>query len=1101
MRLRHFLSGVGAALCTLATAAPPDAPSVETLKDLIRLGRYADAAARGEELLARLDAQGSADPGARLDVLDLTTEALWRGGRAPDATALARTAQELARESKLPPGDARAVRADATLGRVLLRGGNLKDARPLIEEALARREAAGQSPEVADSLTDLGLLLFQSGERDASRALHERALALREKTLGPQHPDVADSLVHLALSCLTAGDYARARSLQERSLAIREAALGPDHPLIAINLEHLGKIAYDLGEWEQARSFWERGLAIRLETLGPNHPQIGNSLTNLGSLLSDLADYSAARSSFERAIEIKTQAFGGDHVQVASTVNNLATLLNRIGDPDAALALHRRALGIYEKALGPDHLTVGQVVNNIALIAFEQEKYPDARAHYERSLRILDAAHPEGHPDVALVLRNLGLVLTMQKDYDAAEQRYARALAMSRKILGERHSGVGHLLDGQAILEAGRGNLPAAQDLYRRSLGIFEEALGPDHPETASERVRLARAELVLGETTRALDDALMSERALLAHFQRTARGLAEREALAFESDRFAGIGVALSVLAKGSAAAPSVAAVFDAIVRSRAAVLDEMASRKRAWLESGDPAIDALGDELTAARNRLARLVTGGGADPAAMARAVEERDKAERRLAERSALFREGMARTRIGLAEAQAGLPRRAALVSFIQFERQEPAKDRQGPAPVPVTSYAALVVPADRGALRFVVLGPAEGIDRAILAWREQAAVQPAGPAVTGSAAETRYRDAARRLREVLWDPIAPALAGAERAFLVPDGDINLVDFGTLPDGDGYLIESGPILHYLSAERDLAAGPAPRRSGSGILALGGADFEMTGDISAAAARRETVARAGYRAASGCENLDAIRFDPLPGTAEEVTAIGTLWSGARDKAETIEILTGPRANEAALKKAGPGRRVLHIATHSFFLHDVCPSLLQSALAERPAAGERRSLLGRNPLLLTGLALAGANDRSSRDATRSAGARPAREEDGLLTAEEIGAIDLSGVEWAVLSACETGVGRIQAGEGVLGLRRSFQIAGVRSLIMSLWKVQDDAARQWMTALYKARFAGKSTSDAARQAGLDRLHALRERGRGTHPFFWGGFVAVGDWR
>ena len=122
--------------------------------------------------------------------------------------------------------------------------------------------------------------------------------------------------------------------------------------------------------------------------------------------------------------------------------------------------------------------------------------------------------------------------------------------------------------------------------------------------------------------------------------------------------------------------------------------------------------------------------------------------------------------------------------------------------------------------------------------------------------------------------------------------------------------------------------------------------------------------------------------------------------------------------------------------------------------------------------------------------------------EEDGILTAEEIAAMDLSGVEMAVLSACDTGVGEIKAGEGVFGLRRAFQVAGARTLIMSLWSVDDEATREWMTALYKARLKRRmDTAAAVRQAGLDVLERRREAGESTHPFYWGAFVAAGEWR
>ena len=109
---------------------------------------------------------------------------------------------------------------------------------------------------------------------------------------------------------------------------------------------------------------------------------------------------------------------------------------------------------------------------------------------------------------------------------------------------------------------------------------------------------------------------------------------------------------------------------------------------------------------------------------------------------------------------------------------------------------------------------------------------------------------------------------------------------------------------------------------------------------------------------------------------------------------------------------------------------------------------------------------------------------------------------MNLSGVEWAVLSACDTGLGEIRAGEGVFGLRRAFQVAGVRTVIMSLWPVEDVATRQWMEALYRARLGDRlDTAEAVRQASLTLIRERRARGQSTDLFYWAAFVAAGDWR
>jgi CHAT domain-containing protein len=327
-----------------------------------------------------------------------------------------------------------------------------------------------------------------------------------------------------------------------------------------------------------------------------------------------------------------------------------------------------------------------------------------------------------------------------------------------------------------------------------------------------------------------------------------------------------------------------------------------------------------------------------------------------------------------------------------------------------------------------------------------------------------------------------------------ALIVPDGALNLLPFAALPmETTRYVVDAGPTIHYLSAERDLVA-PASARVGRGLLAIGGAGY---GEIAADDAARDTGRR------SGCGTFDSIGFLPLPAALREAQDVAAFWRTLHGGAATEELslLTGARASEAAFKRLGPGRRHLHVATHGFFLDESCEGRmyggrgvgrLNRAKSKHPEAAARRQLPD-NPLLLSGLALAGANRRFAAKPT---------DEDGILTAEEVAALDLDGVEWAVLSACNTGIGEIKVGEGVFGLRRAFRVAGARTTIMSLWDVEDRAARAWMRPLYEGRLRDKlSTAEAVRHASLTVLRDRRAKRLNTHPFYWAGFVAAGDWR
>jgi CHAT domain-containing protein len=353
----------------------------------------------------------------------------------------------------------------------------------------------------------------------------------------------------------------------------------------------------------------------------------------------------------------------------------------------------------------------------------------------------------------------------------------------------------------------------------------------------------------------------------------------------------------------------------------------------------------------------------------------------------------------------------------------------------------------------------------------------------------------------------------------RVYVVPDGALNLVNLATLPlDNGSYLLEKGPVLHTLSAERDLATRDSLKVEGRGLFAMGGPDYDEAPAAVLAAGKMqrpgEYLAMGNdlnlYRGVrSGCDDLASLRFDPLPGTLRELHEIGQLWQAKKNiqrrPAEAAGVepspvleLTGAEAGERAFKQGAPGHAVLHMATHGFFISGRCRSALDGSAGETGATfaardGVLAATRDENPLVLSGLALAGANRRA--EATPD-------EDDGILTAEEIAALDLSGVQWAVLSACETGVGDVRAGEGVFGLRRAFQVAGARTLIMSLWGVEDQSARAWMHALYEGRFRRRlGTAEAVREASLTLLRERRARGLSTHPFYWGAFVAAGDWR
>jgi CHAT domain-containing protein len=323
--------------------------------------------------------------------------------------------------------------------------------------------------------------------------------------------------------------------------------------------------------------------------------------------------------------------------------------------------------------------------------------------------------------------------------------------------------------------------------------------------------------------------------------------------------------------------------------------------------------------------------------------------------------------------------------------------------------------------------------------------------------------------ARELHKRLIQPLQPHLGDAGRIVLSPDGQLNLLPFGVLIDEKGrYLMQSAELI-YLTSGRDLLRVASTTRSRQGAVVIANPDFGRL-DQAAVNDAGDTTNRRSAEVRGG-----VLQFTPLPGTAAEAKALKSLL-----KLTDKQVLTQGNASEVALKQL-KGPRILHLATHGFFLADQGVALK----SEAPRLLDQDALLvpkGEHPLLRSGLALAGANRlRSGQD-------------DGILTALEVAGLDLVGTELAVLSACETGVGHVLNGEGVYGLRRALVLAGVQTQVVSLWKVDDMATKDLMVDYYQRLNAGAGRSAALRQAQLTMLQDPKR----THPYYWGASIVVG---
>jgi CHAT domain-containing protein/tetratricopeptide (TPR) repeat protein len=1020
---------------------------------LLLAWRPAEASAALESAVEALNGETRSDRRLLAEVLDANALALIELARYEEAERVLRRSLDL-KERATPRESSAIARTLAVQSLGLVRAGQYDRARAPIDRALALWQAEPEHPDTATAFALHGDLLWLEGRPADARDAYEKCVQLAQRLLRPNHPDLANCKRRLGNTLARIGELAQALPLLEEARRLAEESLGPEHPFFSGYLNDLAEVHRTMMDYAKARALYEQGLVLRERRLGPNHQDLATIVFNLGLVSSELGDLLEARQYFDRAIAIWTARLGADHPFVALATASLAETLLQHGTEAEALSLQRRVLAIRERSLGPNH-----------------RETADALAHLARTL------------------------LTIGQISDASTLS-ARAMSIWNQADDSDSLGLAAVLTLRADVIARTGDLTTSRQAYERALGLTERVLGPDHPRTAEVRLRLGALAFQAGRRDAAFRQALVAERAAGRFLESTIWYLPEREALRYGAKRPSGLGLVLSLLSGAPRPDERMRrAALDTVIKDRSLVLDTITARRTTPLDLGPQDLAPQYHNWVAARQRLANLAVRGseGSPPAVFESLIEsarrEAERFERILAEKSAAFKAQLTKQEVGVDEVQAALPSRSALVSFIRYDRVLRSESRVVNPDHVVPSFAAFVLTSTPDSPVFVPLGPASQIDSEVAGWR-RAMTEIVGeggrPVEEGS-----VRRAGALVKRRIWTPLEPYLRDADRVFVIPDGSLHLVNLAALPVGrSAYLIDDRRSLHYLTTERDIPQFAGPRPTGAvGLLAIGGVSFDIAPPVPLASSSTSA-------SRSGCASFQSMHFDPLPGTLDEVRNLEGVWGTIRERtSESVRLLTGSKATEGAFKTLAPGRRMLHLATHGFFLGGDCASVA-GARGIGALVAARRSTTpwgSETPLLLSGLVLAGANNRARAGLN---------EDDGILTAEEVAGLNLSGTEWAVLSACDTGLGAIQAGEGVFGLRRAFQLAGVRTVIMSLWAVDDLATRTWMADLYRARLQDQlDTAASMRMAALSLLTERRAKGLSTHPFFWAAFVAAGDWR
>ncbi len=960
----------------------------------------------------------------------------------------------LFRERYLPPDHPDLAWARSNLAWTFMRLRDLVGARNLQRAVLdvRSRTLPDDHPDLQWARANYAWAIKELGDLQGARELEQKVLEVRTRTLPEDDLDLAWARANYAWTISKLGSLAEARGLQEKVLASRLRALHPDHPDVQWARKNLAWTRLCMGDTTGSRQLQEQAVEVFARLYPEDSPDQQSLRSDLAVTLWVLGDLRRAQDLHEKLLASRLRVLPEDHIDVRATRGNLALTLRALGDLHAALALEERVLDVDTRLHPDDEARLLSERENLAGTLWELGERERAMEMIAHVLERRTALLPDDHIDL---LRARVSMLTFLSTLDQPEV----AEPLLEKILTTRSSDVPadhpFLLDArqcQATMLSRAGRFAEARAVAADVLQKQEARYPPDHLNVVRARVGVLWNLVQMEEA----EEAARANRRLYESLQlglRSAVLLASpREVEALASSLRWRLAAALS-FAQGAGRiepmpgfeAPS----LELVESARGVGLRSLRSLRDSAADS--PAVAALRAESRAASGDIVRL-SWTGADSAEYLEAVGRKDRAERALRTSSGLLESARPATCAAIAAALA--PRQVAVAYWwyprLQLDEADPSATRW------TESLLAFVLRPD-GAVVRVELGPAATIARAVERWREAVlAATPRGlDAAAASGEDARAagddaRAAGEELRRLVIDPLRASCGDATEWIVALDDVLHLVPIDALPDGDG-LVGDKLRIHVRPTLSELVEDAPGRPQALRLLVLGGIDYESAPDAVAGTVA-PVYAAAGPAAATSTPRAAAWErgFTPLPDSRAEARTVEALFTSTFADEGTALLLDGRAATKSAFCTELGTARFLHLATHGYFAPESVPSMRDATAAEAGPSGKAEasggSVRGFSPMVLCGLALAGAN--RPPDALGRL--------EGVITAEELAALDLSGCELAVLSACDTNVGVRRAGQGVASFQTALHSAGARSVITSLWKVPDEATKELMVDFYR---------------------------------------------
>lgn len=790
----------------------------------------------------------------------------------------------------------------------------------------------------------------------------------------------------------------------------------------------LGLLYATMGRYNTAEYYTSEALALREQTLGRNSKAGASSLNNIAVLYQETARFNEAEKHFTEALQVVDTQFGKESQEYATVLNNQAIFFYEIGRTEQAVSKLNEAINILDKLNKTSDRNQVGFQSNLALLYQQQGKFAEAEVVYLKLEKSQRLLNSKS-PMYAGVLNNLALLYNQMSKFDKVEGYLKQSAQIYIDRFGADNPNYAKVLNDLGNFYRTQGRLAEAEENLTKSLAIRGTALDTNHPDYVKSQEDLAILYWKKGDLAKGDANYKIAMDKSLDFINRYFPPMSEAEKTKYWDVLQPRFQRYYNYCLEASAGNPAVVqTMYDYQMATKGLLLNSTNKIKKAIFASGNN--DLIKDYVAwlDKKETLARYYS--------LSKEDLTNQKIDLPVLEKEANDMERSLSQRStdfsqGYATDKLSFTQVVSLLSD-QEAVIEFIRIRSFDKDFTAESkYAALVLTKGATAPKLIVLDNGNQLETRYAKFYRNAIQQ--------KSADTYSYDQ-------FWARIDPAIAGKKTIYISADGVYNQISLNTLKKTDGDYLLNRYDLVLVGNSKDVIAlkNQKPVVSKKNAFLLGFPDYG--GDAVAA----------------------------LPGTKIEIENISKIL-----KAGSYQVTPylQKAATEAAIKTL-KGPALVHIATHGYFQADV----------EQAAAGVHTENAKNNPLLRSGILLAGASPTLKGEVMPNLESN----DNGVLTAYEAMNLDLEGTDLIILSACETGLGDVRAGEGVYGLQRSFQVAGAKALVMSLWKVDDAATQALMTNFYTNLAKGGSKAKAFKQAQLQLMTKYKE------PYYWGAFVMMG---